>query len=57
MPAFFVYFGMRKALPRYFGAARPHPALRATFSRRERVIYSLLPPGEGPGMRARVFTT
>ena len=29
----------------------PHPALRATLSRRERVVYSPLPPGEGSGVR------
>jgi hypothetical protein len=39
-------------LIRRFGSTRPHPALRATLSRRERVLYSLLPSGEGLGMRA-----
>jgi hypothetical protein len=37
-----------------FWSARPHPALRATLSRRER--DSLLPPGEGLGMRACGFS-
>jgi hypothetical protein len=39
-------------LTQCFGGARPHPALRATLSRRERVVFSLLLPGEGAGMRA-----
>jgi hypothetical protein len=48
--------GTVSALNQRFGSARLHPALRATLSRRERVVFSLLPPGEGSGMRASGFS-